>query len=168
MYIWNIAQNILTELVMCDKLNKFVVFLLNCGAPNYLKHKQFPESVRQKTVPKSFANLTEAQLYHKINSSTGVSSWIFWKISNGFLICRTSAQNRIQYIQSSSGPCFPAFGVSLGIQSEWREIRTRKTPNINTFRVVIMLQYITVFIFDSNGNSIDPSNDWRQKFWIEL
>ena len=43
-------------------------------------------------------------------------------------------------IRSFSGPYFPAFGlnterygVSLRIQSKCRKIRTRKTPNADTF-----------------------------------
>ena len=46
-------------------------------------------------------------------------------------------------IRSFSGLYFPAFGlntgrysVSLRIQSECRKIRTRKTPNTDTFDVV--------------------------------
>ena len=46
-------------------------------------------------------------------------------------------------IQSYSGPCFPAFGmnaercgISLRIQSECGKIRTRITPNTDTFRAV--------------------------------
>ena len=38
-------------------------------------------------------------------------------------------------IRSFSGPYFPAFG-SLLIQSKCRKIRTRKTPNRDTFHAV--------------------------------
>ena len=47
-------------------------------------------------------------------------------------------------IRSYSGPHFPAFGlnterysVSLHIQPEYRKMRTRITPNKNTFHAVI-------------------------------
>ena len=46
-------------------------------------------------------------------------------------------------IRSSSGPFFLAFGlnterysVSLRIQSEYEKIRTRKTPNTDTFHAM--------------------------------
>ena len=46
-------------------------------------------------------------------------------------------------ILSISGPCFPAFGlntkkygVCFRIQSECGKIRTRKTPNMDTFHAV--------------------------------
>ena len=49
-------------------------------------------------------------------------------------------------IRSFSSPHFPAFGlnteryfVSLRIQSECRKIRTRRTPNTDTFKVVIII-----------------------------
>ena len=52
--------------------------------------------------------------------------------------CVKSVRNR-----SFSGPYFPAFGlntvrygVSLRIQSECEKIRTRKTPNTDTFYAV--------------------------------
>ena len=39
------------------------------------------------------------------------------------------------HIRTSSGPHFPTFGhsLSLRIQSECREIRTRITPNMDTY-----------------------------------
>ena len=42
-------------------------------------------------------------------------------------------------IWSFSGPYFSAFGltVSLRIQSEYGKVRTRKTPNTDTFHAVI-------------------------------
>ena len=36
-------------------------------------------------------------------------------------------------IRSFSGPYFPAFGLNSRIQSECGKIRTRKTPNTDTF-----------------------------------
>ena len=49
-------------------------------------------------------------------------------------------------IRSFPGPCFPVFGlnterysVSLHIQSECGKIRTRKTPNTETFHAVVSL-----------------------------
>ena len=51
-------------------------------------------------------------------------------------------------IRSFSGPCFPAFGLNteryevyLRTQSECGKIRTRKTPNADTFHAI----YIAVF-----------------------
>ena len=40
-------------------------------------------------------------------------------------------------IRSSSGPYFLAFELSLRNQSECRKMRTRKTPNMDTFHAVI-------------------------------
>ena len=49
-------------------------------------------------------------------------------------------------IRSFSGPYFPAFGlnteryeVSFHIQSDYEKIRTRKTPNTDTFHAVWVL-----------------------------
>ena len=44
-------------------------------------------------------------------------------------------------ILSFSGPHFPAF--VLNIQSEYRKIRTRKTPNTDTFYAVINIMLFT-------------------------
>ena len=44
---------------------------------------------------------------------------------------------KIVRIRSFSGPYFPAFG--LNIQSEYGKIRTRKTPNMDTFQEVTEL-----------------------------
>ena len=53
-------------------------------------------------------------------------------------------------IRSYSGPYFPTFGlnterygVSLRIQSEWGKIRTRITPNTDTFYAVVELHIAT-------------------------
>ena len=50
-------------------------------------------------------------------------------------------------IRSFSGPYFPAFwlntkwyGISLRIQSKCRKVRTRKTPNTDTFHAVFCLK----------------------------
>ena len=57
-------------------------------------------------------------------------------------------------IQSSSGPYFPAFGlnteghsVSLRIQFECGKIRTRTTPNTDTFYTVIIIKGSLSFNF---------------------
>ena len=57
----------------------------------------------------------------------------------GYLYCVKSV-----HIRSFSGPYFPTFGlkterygVSLRIQSECKKIRTIKTPNKDTFHVVL-------------------------------
>ena len=51
-------------------------------------------------------------------------------------------------IRSFSDPYFPAFGpntercgVSLGIQYKCEKTRTRKTPNMNTFHIVIACDF---------------------------
>ena len=42
------------------------------------------------------------------------------------------------HIRSFSGPLFPAFySVNLLIQSEFGKMRTRKTPNTDTFYAVL-------------------------------
>ena len=55
-------------------------------------------------------------------------------------------------IRSFSGPYFPAFGlnteiygVNLPIQSECGKIRTRKTPNTDTFYVVYLISVLLCF-----------------------
>ena len=52
-------------------------------------------------------------------------------------------------IRSYSGPYFPVFGlnteryrVSLRIQSECRKMRTRITPNMDTFHAVIFARSV--------------------------
>ena len=57
-------------------------------------------------------------------------------------------------IKSFSGPYFPAFGlntetyyVNIRIQSEWRYMQTRKTPNTDTFYVALRM---TAFVFNNN------------------
>ena len=54
-------------------------------------------------------------------------------------------------IRSYSGPYFPAFelnterySVSLRIQSEWGKIRTRTTPNTDTFYAVKTIESISL------------------------
>ena len=43
-------------------------------------------------------------------------------------------------IRSCSGPYFPAFSISLRIQSKCRKIRTTITPNTDTFYAVLNLE----------------------------
>ena len=50
-------------------------------------------------------------------------------------------------IRSFSGPYFPAFGpniVSIRIQSEYGKIRTRKTPNMDTFHAMYFKHFLTL------------------------
>ena len=68
-------------------------------------------------------------------------------------------------IRSFSGPYFPAFGlnlerfgVSLHIQSETGKIRTRKTPNTDTFYAVfdtinhiLLLAELDVYCFSTTS-----------------
>ena len=64
-----------------------------------------------------------------------------WNIILYFLLKDTALKS--VWIRSFSGPYFPSFGlntekygVSLRIQSECGKIRTRKTPNTDTFHAV--------------------------------
>ena len=64
---------------------------------------------------------------------------MWWSYSDSYLHCV-----KVVPIWSFPGPHFLAFGlnmerysVSLRIQSECGEIRTRKTPNTDTFRAVL-------------------------------
>ena len=76
-------------------------------------------------------------------------------------------------IQSFSGPYFPALGLnperhslSLSIQSKRRKIRTRKTPNKDTFQAITTIQLmgnsgikkIPVYIYDGNKYYEWPSD----------
>ena len=78
-------------------------------------------------------------------------------------------------IWSYSGPYFPAFGlnteryqVSLRIHSNCRKIRTRITPNTDTFYAVTFMEEISpnpealcanTSIFSSGWNSCKDKND---------
>ena len=66
-------------------------------------------------------------------------SWIHYDIAKDEVLCCVESVR----IQSFSGPHFPAFGlnrerygVSLCVQSECGKIRTRKTPNTDTFEAL--------------------------------
>ena len=72
--------------------------------------------------------------------------------SNKFLIVNHTVK-RVR-IRSYSGPYFPAFGlnteryrVSLRIQSECGKIRTRTTPNTDTFYAVNISNSVMIFSF---------------------
>ena len=62
-------------------------------------------------------------------------------------------------IRSFSGPCFPAFGlnmerypISLRIQSECGKMRTRKTPNMDTFHAIHrMWHHLWINLFHATG-----------------
>ena len=71
-------------------------------------------------------------------------------------------------IRSFSGPYFPAFGlntgryvVSLRIQSKCRKIRTRKTPNMDTFHAVywqaLLLTSMLFFSISTHHRNIKTS-----------
>ena len=63
-------------------------------------------------------------------------------------------------IRSFSGPHFPAFGlntgkygVSLRIQSECGKIRTRKSPNMDTFPAMVFMTLVNIYgqrLFEKN------------------
>ena len=66
-----------------------------------------------------------------------------WNGSTMTFLLYNNCRVKSVHIRSFSGPYFPAFGlniekcsVSLRIQSECTKIRTRKTPNIDTFYTV--------------------------------
>ena len=66
-------------------------------------------------------------------------------------------------IRSFSGPYFPAFelnkerySVSLRIPSECRKIRTRKTPNRDTFHVVKYKSHLMFILLLSSDINLNP------------
>ena len=69
-------------------------------------------------------------------------------------------------IRSYSGPHFPAFGlnterygVSLRIQSECGKMRTKITPNTDTFHTVLLINDLFLFLcFSSLSNNADDNN----------
>ena len=68
-------------------------------------------------------------------------------------------------IRSFCGPYFPAFGlnteiygVSFRIQSKCRKIRTRKTPNTDTFNAVVVLNNFKSYYETLLKNSNEKSN----------
>ena len=71
-------------------------------------------------------------------------------------------------IRSFSSPCFPALGlnterngVSLRIQSKYGKIRTRKTPNTDTFHAVLLIsaKYENFFICCASYHSLSKKAD---------
>ena len=64
-----------------------------------------------------------------------------------FCRCRPLHCAKIVRIRSFSGPYSPAF--RLCIQSEWGKIRTRKTPNMDTFNPVMSMQEIIIRTINS-------------------
>ena len=70
-------------------------------------------------------------------------------------------------IRSFSSPYFPAFRlhteryeVSVRSQSECGQIRTRKTPNTDTFQAVVIIQFFLQFDFfsvDASVAYLEPS-----------
>ena len=56
-----------------------------------------------------------------------------FETSNGSIHCVKSVR-----IRSYSGPHFPVFGLDIRIQSECWKMRTRITPNTDTFHAVIL------------------------------
>ena len=73
------------------------------------------------------------------------------------------------HTRSYSGPCFPAFGlnterysVSIRIQSECGKIRTRITPNTDTFHAVLaskLLQHEAKLLL--RGYKLNPCGPYR-------
>ena len=68
-------------------------------------------------------------------------------------ICHTQCVKSI-HIQSFSGPYFPAFGlnteiyeINLRIQSEFRKMQTRKTPDMDSFYAVTNSNCSSCFFF---------------------
>ena len=83
------------------------------------------------------------------------------------LLCK-SLLKRVR-IRSYSGPYCPAFGLNteLCIQSECGNIRTRITPNTDTFYAVTNLWLQLRFIWNSvrDGNFWMASHHYGNSFW---
>ena len=78
-----------------------------------------------------------------ITQSLSRSLKSYWSISTDFLKAKNFTNAEGVRTQSFSGPCFPSFtlnteiySVNVCIEIECRKIRTRKTPNTVSFRVV--------------------------------
>ena len=116
------------------------------------------------------SQLIRSQDSRKYNISKWIETWISKK---GFkMYCVKSVR-----IWSYSGPHFPAFGlnterngVSLRIQTECGKMRTRITPNTDTFYAVIgyfVFRYRLFFnrlSFDISGNSLEAELLWYLTF----
>ena len=61
-----------------------------------------------------------------------------------FLLLLLRSLGKHVRIRSYSGPHFPAFGLTLRIQSKCGKMRTWITPNMNTLHVVVLIQIINV------------------------
>ena len=78
-----------------------------------------------------------------------MSDWVNWPRTDGAVashVIRSRQYVKSVRIRSFSGPYFPAFGLNterhsvfLCIQSERGEIRTRKTPNTDSFHAVFFI-----------------------------
>ena len=84
--------------------------------------------------------------------------FIFISINTNHIHCGKGIR-----IQSFSGPHFPPFGlntekygVSLRIQSDYGKIRTRRTPNSDTFHVVIISLKQAHLFFGTFWSKVQP------------
>ena len=75
------------------------------------------------------------------------------KLFNKNVVVDRSHSVKSVRIRSCYCPCFPAFGlntwrhgVSLQIQSECGKIRTRITPNMDTFHAVLVAYHVCLYI----------------------
>ena len=77
-------------------------------------------------------------------------------------------------IRRFSGPYFPAFGLNMEryfvpfrIQSECGNLRTRKTPNTNTFHAVLRkhpVKYLWLTFLTKTVKGFQPLTFFRKKF----
>ena len=111
---------------------------------------------------------TKRKMSYKMLGKLLLRSSILLKTVYNFLYIYTSCRRKhcvkSVRIRSFSGPYFPAFGLSTeryvvyGIQSECGKIRTRKSPNKDTFHAVkrssywlMLFKYFNTFKLLSNS-----------------
>ena len=87
-----------------------------------------------------------------------------WCLSTNFTHCVKRAR-----IRNYFGPYFPAFGlnaerysVSLRTQAEWGEIRTRITPNTDTFYAVTFCRFSSFFLYFHLENKCNHEIEYPQ------
>ena len=118
---------------LCDRLSyvRCYICIFKSGWNFSINRSQFIKSISQFIKRK----IRFLQLFYSKTSVNPISVYCFF-VSVWYLQpCVKSVS-----IWSFSGSCFPAFGlnrerygVSFGIQSECEKIRTRQTPNTDTF-----------------------------------
>ena len=98
-----------------------------------------------------------------------VTKMFYW-----FHICQSNTAWKLSKYGGFSGPCFPVFGlnteiysINLRIQSEYREIRTGKTPYLYTFRDAGN-EGFSANLLSKSRNSLNYTNAMIKRHWSSV